>query len=296
VRSSWFVFCASFLACKGPMAKIDAVRDGLASDDLGAVKEATDDFPVCKEPFTVLPEKGCFQEIATAFGSKTGFRSSSPDQASAATVALVLIRERRGDWFAGADAWMGSLRSGKGPGADALRLAVARQMAAAAPDVGKKVDEEKDALAAMKAIANAIPGACATYGALAAGVDAASMPPEMTPDHSACVQKDLGREGGPGGTYGRGTWRAAEGAAALWREEAHALKDGLANMEGTPRSAVDGKLATINDATAKIALKKVPREDAWIADIAKAHADAGVPIAADAGASKTDAEARPVRP
>jgi hypothetical protein len=51
------------------MAKIEAVRDGLASDDVGAVKEATDGFPACKEPFTVLPEKGCFQDIAVAFVS-----------------------------------------------------------------------------------------------------------------------------------------------------------------------------------------------------------------------------------
>jgi len=129
-----------------------------------------------------------------------------------------------------------------------------------------------------------VPGACATYGAVAGGVEAAQMPPEMTPDHSACVQKDLTRKDGPGGTYGRGTWRAAEGAVALWKDEARALRDGLAVMDGKPRATVEAKLKTIDEATAKIELKKVPREDGWIQDMAEMHGDAGVPMTGDAAA------------
>ena len=194
------------------------MRDGLTLDELGAVREATEGFPVCQEPFSALPERGCFREIAMAFGSKSGFNDNPPDQAAAATAALILVRERRGDWFRGADVWLASMKSGKGAGADSLRLAVARQMTAAAPEVGKKLDDERGALPVLNAIGSAIPGACATYTALANGIPTTAMPPEMTPDHSACVQKDLARKDGPGGTYGRGTWRAAEGAVALWKD------------------------------------------------------------------------------
>ena len=271
------------------MAKIEAVRDGLASDEVGNVKSATDGFPICTEPFTVLPEKGCFQDIAAAFGSKTGFNAKTPDQASAATVALVVVRERRGDWFSGADTWLGAMRTGKGAGIDALRLAVARQMAAVAPDVGKAVNEEKDTLPLMKAIGDTIPGACATYTALASGIDEKTLPVEMMPDHSACVQKDLTRKDGPGGTYGRGLFRAAEGAVALWKETAAALHEGLAAMGGMPRATVEAKLKTIDDATAKLALKKVLREEGWTKESADLHADAGVPL--DGKTAKPDAGA-----
>ncbi len=272
------------------MAKIEAVRDGLASDEVSQVKSATDGFPVCQEPFTVLPEKGCFGEIAAAFGSKSGFNGKAPDQASAATVALVVVRERRGDWFSNADAWLGAMRTGKGAGIDALRLAVARQMAAAAPDVGKAVNEEKDTLPLMLAIGNAVPGACATYTALASGIEDKALPVEMMPDHSACVQKDLARKDGPGGTYGRGLFRAAEGALALWKETAAALREGLAAMGGRPRQTVEAKLGAIDEATKKVTLKKVARDDAGlIKEMADLHGDAGVPLD---GKTKPDAGAR----
>jgi hypothetical protein len=271
-------FFAVVCSCKGPMAKIEAVRDGLAADDVSQVKSATDDFPACQEPFTVLPEKGCFPDIAAAFGSKTGFNAKTPDQASAAVAALVLVRERRGDWFSNADVWLGAIRTGKGAGIDALRLAVARQMASAAPDVGVAIDDEKQTLPLLKAIGTAIPGACATYTALASGIEEKSLPPEMMPDHSPCVQKDLARKDGPGGTYGHGPFRAAEGATALWREAAAALREGLASMGGQPRQTVEGKLTPIDTATAKIALKKITREDGWIKDITDLHGDAGVPL------------------
>jgi hypothetical protein len=285
------------LACKGPLAKIEAVRDGLANDDTDAVKNTTSSFPVCKEPFTVLPEKGCFTEIANAFGSKSGFNMKPPDQAATATVALVLVREKRGDWFSGADTWMQSIRAGKGPGPDALRLATARQMAAAAPEAARKADDETAALAILKAIGEAVPGACATYTAIGNGVDEKSLPIEMMPDHSACVQKDLARKDGPGGTYGRGTWRAAEGAVALWKDEARALREGLAVTGGKPRATLEASLKKIDDATPKIELKKVPRDDQWIRGIEETHGDAGVPLVdgRQAGAKMVDAGAPPTR-
>jgi hypothetical protein len=223
------------------------------------------------------------QNIANTFGSKNGFNTKPPDQAAAATVALVLVREKRGDWFAGADTWMQAIRAGKGPGPDALRLATARQMAAGAPEVGTKADDEKAALGIMKVVGEAVPGACATYTALGNGIDPASLPIEMMPDHSPCVQKDLARKDGPGGTYGRGVFRAAEAAVALWKDEARALRDGLALMSGKAHATLEANLDTIDLATAKIELKKVPRDDEWLGGMQVVHGDAGVPFV-DAGA------------
>jgi hypothetical protein len=91
------------------------------------------------------------------------------------------------------------------------------------------------------------------------------------------VQKDLERKDGPGGTYGRGTFRATEAAVALWKDAARALHEGLAVMGGTARSTVETKLKDIDLATSKIQLKKVPREDDWLKGMAEAHGDAGAP-------------------
>ena len=273
------------LACKGPNAKIERLRDGLADDDARDIREAGEALPTCKEPLTEPVEKGCFREIANAFGSKSGFNMKQIDQAAAATIALVVARDQHGDWAAAPDTWLASVRTGKGPGGDALRLAIAREMAAGAADVGKSVDDEKDARKLLKVIGGAIPGACATYAALGNGMKTEDFPVAAMPDHSPCIQKDLERADGPGGTYGRGTWRAAEGAVALWKDEARALHDGAEKMSGKPRATLEAKLGAIDAATAKLALKKVPREEGWLKDMAEVHGDAGV-VLIDAGLSQ----------
>ncbi len=274
------------MGCKGPLAKIDAVRDALTDDDTAAILAAGEAAPACPEPFVEPPEHGCFRDMATGLGSKTGFNLKQPDQAAAATVALIVAREKRGDWVPQPDTWLALVRTGKGPGPDALRLAIARQMAAAAADVGKAIEAEADAVVLLKGIAAAIPGACATYAALGSGVKNEALPLTAMPDHSPCVQKDLGRPGGPGATYGRGTWRAAAGAVALWKDEAAALREGLSTMSGKRRSTLEAKLAGIDAATAKVTLKKVEREVGWLNDMSELHGDAGVPLelAADSGA------------
>ncbi len=272
------------------MAKIEAVRDALVSGDDAALTSATNGVPACKEPAPGA-EQACLGAIAAALGSKSGFNGTSPDQASAAAVALVVARDRHGEWATAADVWLSAIRTGKGAGIDALRVAVARQMAASAPDVGKAIDDDKDTRPLLKAVAAAIPGACTTYASLGAGANEATLSLAAMPDHSACVQKDLGRKDGPGGTYGRGLLRAAEGAAAIWKDMATALRDGLGLTGGAARPVVDTKLAAIDEATRKLALKKVPRDDGWIKEMTDLHGDAGVPFdgkpaaKADAGAT-----------
>ncbi len=288
---------ASFVfpgAPRNPMAKIDAVREALEKDDAAAITSATADYPPCADapPVALLPEqpsprdKGCFAEIATALGSKKGFNPKPPDQAAATTAAIVLLRDGRGDFIAHADDWLGSLKNGKGSGPDALRLAVARKMAEAAPKVGRKIEEDSAALETMKAVAGAIPGACPTYWLLGSGTDPAKLAAEHSADHAACVHKDLGRREGPGSSYGAGTFRALEGSLALWREAERALRVGLGNAGPGARSVIDAKLKTIEGATQAIATKKIASASpvAAIAALGEVHADAGIMLWPDAGA------------
>jgi hypothetical protein len=204
MRGATILAAAALVAmgCRGGMGKIEKLRDALADDDSAALSDLGGGFPSCKRaPNTDEP---CLGEIAKAFGSKNGYNAKPPDQAAAATAALVLARDKRGDWLGVADAWMPGIRVGKGPGADALRLATARRMAEASPAVGRKIDEEKDALAMLKAIGEAIPGACPTYAALGGGADPKVMRPEAQADHSPCVQRISGERTARAGRMARG--------------------------------------------------------------------------------------------
>ena len=276
------------------MAKIDAVRDALEKDDAAAITSAVADYPPCADapPVALLSteasprDTGCFAAIASALGSKKGFNPKPPDQAAATTAAIVLLRDGRGDFIAHADDWFVSLKSGKGSGTDALRLAVARKMAEAAPRVGRAIEEDATALETMKAIAGAIPGACPTSWLLGSGTDPSKLAAEHSEDHAACVHRDLGRREGPGSSYGAGTFRALEGSLALWREAERALRVGLVNASPNARSVLEAKLKTIEGATQAIATKKVASASpaAAIAMLGDVHADAGIVLWRDGGA------------
>jgi hypothetical protein len=284
------VMAVGLSACRrSPIARIEGLRDALASGEEARISGAVEGLPVCEAP--VDGKRACFGLIATALGSKDGFVSTSPNQASAAATAVLLVREKHGDWIPEPGTWLASMRAAKGPGADALRLAVAHEMARAAPKVAHKATEESDARAMMKEIAAAIPGACGTYADLGAGIDEQTLPPERTSDHSPCVQRDLGRAGGPGGTYGQGLWRAGLGAVTLWKEEARILRDGSAQMDGKAKERLVAQLAIIEAASAKIEMKPVetPKNGAFYA--IGVHDDAGVGLAATPDAGARDAGA-----
>lgn len=273
-------------ACKGPMAKIEAMRDALLADDAGAIAAATAGYPACPDPppgaappgATAPPDEGCLAAIATALGSQRGFAPDPPDQAAAATAALALLRDGRGDRVSNLDTWLGAIKAGTGTGLDTLRLAVARKMAEAAPLVGRAIDRDEDALATMKAVAGALPGACPTYRLLASGADPRKLPPELSAEHSACVHRDLKRREGPGGSYGEGTLRALEGSLAAWRETERALRLGVTKSSPQARAVLERKLALIEPATRAIATKKLPNTApiATLHALGDLHADAGV--------------------
>jgi hypothetical protein len=263
-----------------------ALRDALARGDAVSIGSATRDAPTCG---TVDPARGapsgCLGEIAGWLGSKTGFQVSPPDQAAAATAALVITRDGHGEWFEASDAWIAALRTGQGAGADTLRLAMAAAIGEKAGPLARPLESDDYARALMRAVASSVPGACGTYARLGAGDDVTAGPPERTADHSACVQKDLERTSGPPerGAYGAGVWRGAEGALALWRDAAKALHDGTAKADGDVRGALEASLARVDAALGKIGTKKLPAAaPAYVMGMADVHQE--VPGALDAGA------------
>jgi len=276
---------ASVACHDGPMAKIDRLRDALVSDDAAKIAAATVG-PTCAEqpPVVVAGERpgpydaGCLAQIANALGSKSGFSSENFDHASAAAAAEVLVREGRGDVLAHADRWLSDVKTSRGAGHDALRLAMARKMAEAAPLVGRPIEDDATAAATLKAIAAAIPGACPTYSLV--GTGAKGIAPEQDPEHSACVFRDLSRREGPGGRYGVGTFRALEGSLALWREAERALRLGVGVVtDAGAKATLEKKLGLIEQATQKIATKKVDSPSAEnAAFLGFVHEDAGIPL------------------
>jgi hypothetical protein len=232
----------------GCRSKVGTLRDALLDDDAARAASIVDG-PACTET-------SCLDGIARALGSKKGFQTGDPDQASAAAVAVVLVRDRRGDLVPEADRWIAANTLARGFGADALRLAVARGMAEMAPRVGKPIDDEAEAAKVVHDLAGVLPSACETY-VLLGSTTADALPPAKRPEHAPCVQRDLERKDGPGAAYGYGVWRAAAGIVALWKDEVRALRVGLESADPAVRPALEAKLAVIEAATGKIALKAV---------------------------------------
>ncbi|HEX4517440.1 MAG TPA: hypothetical protein VH054_28035 [Polyangiaceae bacterium] len=255
---------------KTPMDRVESIRSELEGD-----APKLDAFPKCAD------RAACAKDVAAAIGG--AYDDKKPDQISAGAAAVVVARDGHGDDLASPDVWLAAMRKAKGPGADALRLAVARRMSEHAEKHARTIDDDAGARAFMIDVATAIPGACKTYETLGGGADPDKMDPAESPDHSACVQRDLSRKDGPGTAYGQGLFRGAAGALASWKETLAALHDGSSAMSGRTKEVLDQRVATIDAATAKIALKKVdaPAGNTW-SQIQQPHAsklggDAGAP-------------------
>jgi hypothetical protein len=229
------------VAVAGCKSKVTSVRDALIEDDPDAIAHVTS-VPACTDAT-------CLQALAQALGSPKGFDSNDPDQASAAAVALVVARDHRGELVPDELHWTTALREARGPGADALRLAVATEMAALAARVGKPWRDEADARSVMHDAAEVLPGACDAYVLLAAGKAA---------DDSKCVARDLERPSAIAPRRRGGVWRAAAGLQALWKDEAAALRDGTKNVQDPARAALEQRLAVIEAATAKMGIGASP--------------------------------------
>ena len=234
------------VACKG---KLEKARDAIAAG------EPETSAPRCADRASV---PGCLDDGAKYFSGGTGFDGKSPDQASATAVAL-LVTDGHASWVDEPSAWSAVMKNGKGLGGDALRLAVAKGLADSAPLLAHELTTDEDARKLFASVSASVPGACSTYGSLASGDDPEKMDPAASPDHSACVQKDLTRVDGPGGAYGYGIWRAASAALALWKDTLRAIEGGEGLMGGASKTALDASLAILDDDTPKMTVKPVDR-------------------------------------
>jgi hypothetical protein len=260
---------------------IASLREAIASGDETKIERALDHSPMC-DSGGKRADDGCLARIAGWLGSKSGFHSTPPDQSGAATAAVSVLRGH-GEQVPMPEAWLYTIREGNGDGADTLRLATAMRMSIELKPLARALESDDDARALMRGVARSVAGACETYALVGTGADESKLAPELTVDHSPCVQKDLDRGSGPPehGRYGvaMGPWRGAEGALAIWRETARALREGLAHAEGPAQDALAARLAGIEDGLAKVATKKLaPVEPA--STVRAAHADAGIPVVA----------------
>ena len=96
---------------------VEDVRQELGSDH----PQWSDALPTCGGE-----RDTCARDVGLAIG--TNFDEKNPDQISAAVVAVLVARDRHGSDVGSPDVWLASMRKAKGPGADALRLAVALEM------------------------------------------------------------------------------------------------------------------------------------------------------------------------
>jgi hypothetical protein len=287
-------------ACKKTgIARVGALREALAegrADDLEALGEdtppCTEDPPPAGTPPAVPAP--CLATLAKSFGG-SAYVEDPPDQASAGAVAISIVRDGRADRAGHPDAWIQSVARGKGAGADAIRLAVARAMKGPLEQLsGLPPSSEDKSRGLMRAVAAALPGACVTYARLGAGAKNEDLPLAMSAEHSPCVNRDLGRPEGPGPTYGHGVPRAAEGALALWKDYLGALAGGVAAMDPRAKKRLEAELPKLQELTAGFALEKVapPAGNAWAMQAGADHADAGLPGPPSADAGAPDARAK----
>ena len=237
------------LALAGCRGRLETFRDDLS---LG---RTASNAPRCSQRAD-LPQ--CLENAAKFFAEGAHFNPTSPDQATAAAVAL-LVTDGNGAWLEGSGVWLASAKQGKGAGGDALRIAVAAALTRQSATIAYPLVTDEDATRLFLAVSRSIPGACGTYALLATGGDGETLPIADSPDHAACVQADLMRTGGPGGAYGFGRWRAAAGALALWKDAVRDLEIGTAAMSGPSKERLKTTLNSLRDATSKITVKAVDR-------------------------------------
>ncbi len=236
---------------------MEKLRDQLATGDVDTVA------PRCATKSDV-PK--CVNDGAAFFVDAAKFDGDNPDQASAATAAL-LVFDGHGSWLGDSEAvWLAAEKTGKGDGGDALRLAIGRRLADSLPALARKLETDDDGRKLLGIVAADVPGACVTYESLASTNDDSKMDPAQSADHSSCVQKDLVRVDGPGGAYGYGLWRAVAAGLALLKDTVRALDVGAKLMTGKSQTAINQSIDAIKHAIDKIEVRKVdrPEGDRWL--------------------------------
>jgi hypothetical protein len=258
--------------------------------------------PLPALPACTTPDESCANELARAFGGAT-FNAKAPDQASAGAMAIMLSRNRTGALGDDPEPWLRVLRTGKGTGPDALRLATSAQLTAIMPGIAKPWPNTPEALRAfVKEVTSAVPGVCSTYVLVSSGKADAELPALLHWRTSACLHKDVTRRDGPGAGYAPdGTHRTAAGARAVLHETVRALRAGSALARVHVRTRIEQELLMLEQRIEEIKLD-LPKaeEDATREYLGKVHGDVGIELwkrdgGADAAADASSVGTRRLR-
>lgn len=268
------LLAVSAAGCK--RSRVDAFAHVLVE---GQALDAYNRLPLCA-PLDDAPKRRCLDNIARAFDGEA-FVTDPPDHASASAAALFVVRDHAGYALPEARVWNAVLESREGKGADVFRLAVGRALREARQVATAPPRDDATMRASLGAIAGAVPGACVTYRLLAEGKPAATLAPELRPEHSPCVQRDLSEPDAPGPTFGDGLPRALAGAGAAWRRTVRLLRAGLEKThDRNTRARLADDLKYLDEVTF-VAPSAAPAVPAL--EFVHGHLDAGA-IARDAGA------------
>jgi hypothetical protein len=196
---------------------VDAVRDDLVRGDVARVT-AVGNVPECQgDAGSDADVRPCLQRLAAVLGAHAGFSESTPDDVSLGAVAVWLTRGGRSDRLANATVWLSAMAGAVGPGADALRLAVAARMNEATRVVRREVHGEARGRAFAEAVARAVPG-----------------------------RSEAGL-----------AWRdAVVAAVSRWGAASQALDMGQDRMTGDPRVALGKQMGLVRVATSDIEARR----------------------------------------
>lgn len=256
-------------ACKkDPMAHVKEVESALLK---GTPLPA---LPSCEGKDALA----CAESLSLAMGGKA-FNVKVPDQASASAMAILLVRDKRPSIGDDAEPWLIALKNGKGDGVDALRLATGAQLREIVPQVAKAWPKNEELRTFLKLATSAVPGACATYAAMAENTES-SLPAAKHWRISACVHRDVTRRDGPGaGFFPDGLTRSAAGARAVLNDTVRALRAGVPNASAPVRAALEELLPPIEQKLDTIRLDlPAAEEDATRAYLGKVHGEVGIEL------------------
>jgi hypothetical protein len=254
------------------------------------------ELPACS--VASLPQ--CRDALARALGARTGFNAANPDQASSAAMAVMLVRDHRGELAEPeSDAWLLVLRSGRGVGPDALRLATVKQLETVLPELAREWRGDVELRTFLKGVAAVSPGTCQTYRLVGEGAADASIPAQLHWRSSACVHHDLGKRDGLNVAYAPDpASRCSAGARAALFETVRALRAGTAQAAPAVKARMETKLASLEQLSEHVKLVLPDAERDGIQEhLGTVHSEVGIELwKRDAGADASKQDASRVSP
>jgi hypothetical protein len=254
---------------------------------------ALPELPACSA--ASLP--GCRDALARALGAHAGFNAANPDQASAAAMAVLLVRDHRGELAEPeSDAWLLVLKSGRGVGPDALRLATLKQLETVVPELAREWRGDAELRTFLKGVAAVSPGTCQTYRLVGEGAPETSMPAQLNWRSSACVHHDLVKRDGLNAAYAPDpASRCSAGARAALFETVRALRAGTSQAAPAVKARMESKLASLEQLSEHVKLILPDAERDSIQEyLGTVHSEVGIELwKRDGGAGADASKAKP---